>query len=623
LGGRRGAQSRRPHRRHSTPRITPTDDTPIRRAAAGQAPGASLRTLVSWAIAAIVIGFVYLARSVLIPITLAAFLSFLLSPIVATIRRAKVPRAFAVLLAILIALGVASATAVVLVGQAATLRGDAPVYANRIAAKLERTQADLQRRFTFPSLEPKRSSRRPSAAEREGASLRAQQQSAPDADAVPVTVRDAPPSITDRFTSYVVPLLAPIETALIVLVVTIFFMFQKEDIRDRVIRLMGPTDLHRTTLALDDAASRLSRYFLAQSVVNASFGGVIWLGLWLLGIPAPALWGILAGLLRFVPYVGIFIAAFFPLALATASAPGLGLLFAVAGLFVVVEILVGYVVEPLIYGRSTGLAPVSVVVAAIFWAWIWGPIGLVLAMPLTLMLVVLGRHIPAFELFDILLGDRPPLTAAETFYQRTLALRPEDAIENAEDQLGHLSLRAFYDEVALPGLCLAAADVERGVVERSAMGSVCETVGQIVEALRELPTDGVADPDVPPRMLEGRTILCVAGRGPLDTAVGAMAVHLFEQAGADVRSIPRDAPDLSWPAEERIDAICILGLFHTRSARRIATIAARYRQAFPGAAICIGVRWRDEPGTSESDPPLAASLGALIDCLMPGTTASQ
>lgn len=578
-----------------------------------------MRTLIGWSIAAIAIAFLYFGRSVLIPITLAAMLSFLLSPIVAIMRRAKVPKPLAVLLAMVIALGVISVTLAVLVGQAASLRGDAPVYANRIITKAERTRADLQRRFTFPALDAIQHRRRPSAAEREGATLRVQRQAAPDANAIPVTMRDAPPSITDQFQSFVVPLLAPFETGLIVLVVTLFFMFQKEDIRDRVIRLMGAADLHRTTVALDDAASRLSRYFLAQAIVNASFGGVIWLGLWLLGIPAPGLWGILAGLLRFVPYVGILIATVGPLALAAAIAPGLGLVLAVAALFLLIEPLVGYVIEPMIYGRSTGLSPVSVVVSSIFWAWLWGPIGLVLAMPLTLMLVVLGRHIPAFELFDILLGDRPPLSAAETFYQRALALRPEDAIENAEEQLDHMSLQEFYDEVALPGLRLAAADVERGVVERSAMKSVCETVVQLVDALQDVHGYDAVEPALPALALTGRTMLCVPGRGPLDTAAAAMAAHILEKAGAIVHRLARDElaqfePTMTGPT---IDTICIVGLFSPRSARRIATIAAQSTAQLPGAVICIGVDRHGDEDTVAEDPSLAKTFRALVECLVP------
>jgi len=289
----------------------------------------------------------------------------------------------------------------------------------------------------------------------------------------------------------------------------------------------------------------------------------------------------------------------------------------------VVEPIVGYLVEPLIYGRSTGLAPVSVVVAAIFWAWIWGPIGLVLAMPLTLMLVVLGRHIPAFELFDILLGDRPPLNAAETFYQRTLALRPEEAIEFAEEQLDHLSLREFYDGVALPGLYLAAADVERGVVERLAIKSVSEAIVHVVDTLRELPPHHeVADPDVAPDALAGRTILCVPARGPLDTAVAAMAAHLFEQAGATVRTVTRDAPNP--PRRSRTgrgaDAICILGLFHGRSARRIAAIADRHAADQPGATICVGVRLPGEADAADGELPVASSIGAVIDWLVTSAT---
>lgn len=553
----------------------------------------------------------------LIPITLAAFLAFLLAPIVAAFRRAKVPRAIAVLLAMLIALGVISTTAVILIGQAAVLKSDAPVYAQRITEKAERARASIQQRFAFPTISPREQRRRPTPAEREGASRRSEQQNEAAAGIVPVAIRAAPPALTEQLQTYVMPLLGPVETGLIVLVVTLFFMVQKEDVRDRVIRLMGSADLHRTTIALDDAGRRLSRYFFAQAIVNCAFGGVIWIGLWLLGIPAPGLWGILAGLLRFVPYVGILIAAVGPLALAAATAPGLGLVFAVAGLFLIIEPIVGYAIEPLVYGRSTGLSPVSVVVASIFWAWIWGPIGLVLAMPLTLMLVVLGRHIPAFELFDILLGDRPPLSAAETFYQRALAMRPEEAIEHAEDQLDQLTLREFYDQVALPGLRLAAGDVERGVVERSSMKSVCETVVHLVDALRELPGHQDDDPERPAVSLQGRTILCVPGRGPLDVAAAAIAAHLLEQAGATIHRVTRETMgqfDAAGAEDEAIDTVCIVGLFSARSARRLAQVAGHFRSKVPDAAICLGVD-RDEDGAADAGPPLAASFGALVDCV--------
>lgn len=254
---------------------------------------------------------------------------------------------------------------------------------------------------------------------------------------------------------------------------------------------------------------------------------MIWAGLFMLGVPSPGLWGILAGLLRFIPYVGTVAASLGPLALAAAIAPGWDIVIWVALLFVLVEPVVGYAIEPLLYGHSTGLSPVSVVIAALFWTWIWGPIGLVLSMPLTLVLVVLGRHIPAFEIFDILLGDRPALSPAETFYQRALAGHSDEAVEHAYDLLEARTLASYYDEVVLGGLRLVAADVDRGVVERSALRSLCETTLEVIAALADhqdaengstslSPTNTASSGDRNGQScadLGGRLVICFPGRG--------------------------------------------------------------------------------------------------------------
>ena len=264
------------------------------------------------------------------------------------------------------------------------------------------------------------------------------------------------------------PVLGPLETTVIVIIVAIFVLMQRDDLRDRFIRLVGSTDLHRTTTAMDDAGKRLSRYFVSQLGVNACFGLVIGVGLWLIGVPAPALWGVLAGLLRFVPYVGALLAAVAPLALAAAIDPGWRTTIYVALLFVTIEPLTGYVVEPLLYGHSTGLSPMSVIVAAVFWTWMWGPVGLILSTPLTLCLVVLGRHVKSLEFLDVLLGDRPALSEADRFYQRALANDPDEALDQAEKMLADRSLVDYYDSVVLPALKLAAHDEARGTITRTA-----------------------------------------------------------------------------------------------------------------------------------------------------------
>jgi predicted PurR-regulated permease PerM len=215
---------------------------------------------------------------------------------------------------------------------------------------------------------------------------------------------------------------------------------------------------------MNDAAQRISRYLLSQLVVNISCGLPIGLGLTLIGIPNAALWGILVVLLRFIPYLGIVIAAAFPLALAIAVAPGWMLFVWTALLFVGIELVVANLVEPLVYGGSTGLSSVALIAAATFWTWLWGPIGLLLSTPMTVCLVVLGRHVSQLQFLNVMLGNEPVLTPVETFYQRILANDPEEATEQAEEFAKNSSLTEFFDEVAILALARAQADSDRGVL---------------------------------------------------------------------------------------------------------------------------------------------------------------
>ena len=283
-----------------------------------------------------------------------------------------------------------------------------------------------------------------------------------------MVVTQPAPSVLDIGKSVLEPMLYPLATAGIILVVTIFALLQKEDLRDRAIRLFGSGDLHRTTVAMDEAGRRLSRYFLTQLGLNASFGVIVGVGLYFIGVPNPLLWGILGALLRFVPYVGSWIAAALPIVLAAAVEPGWSMAIWTAVLYAVTELIMGQAVEPLVYGHSTGLSPIAVIIAAIFWTWIWGPIGLIISTPLTLCLVVLGRHIERLEPFDVLLGDRPALTPTEGLYQRMLAGDPDEAEEQAERYLADQPLSSYYDEVVLEALRLAANDILRGTLEGSA-----------------------------------------------------------------------------------------------------------------------------------------------------------
>lgn len=564
--------------------------------------------LAPWLVGTIVTCWLYFGRSILIPIILAILLSFLLAPVVAIIRRSGLPRTPSVIFAVLIALCGIGVTGAVIVSQASTLSQDAPAYAERIAEKAARVRADVQGKFGFLTRET------PSGGSGHRAAERARQQgerdlsAGTDAEVIPVEVRDPPLTAFQEIQTIVVPALAPLETVLIVVIVTIFVLFQKDDLRDRLIRLMGSSDLHRSTIALDDGATRLSRYFLSQFFVNCGFGIIIWCGLFVLGVPSPGLWGILAALLRFVPYVGSIVAAAGPIAIAAAVDPGWSLATYVALLFLIVEPIIGYALEPMIYGRSTGLSPVSVVVAALFWTWIWGPIGLVLSMPLTLMLVVLGRHVPAFAFFDIMLGDRPALSPAETFYQRALGGHADEAVEQAEVLLETRSLSTYYEEVVLPGLRLAAADVDRGAVERSAMRAICDAAKETLAMLADhIDIDAhVAAPDVAtgPGNLEQGEVICFPGAGPLDAAIAMMGAQLLRREGYTVREQSRDR--LRGEGGETFDPgdaeiICILGLFDPRAASRMKRVAAALENRFASSRVIIGVARNVEPAIGIED----------------------
>jgi hypothetical protein len=455
-----------------------------------------------------------------------------------------------------------------------------------------------------------------------------------------VEVHQPQPSPMEMAATYLSPVLSPLAHLGIVLIVTIFVLLQREDLRDRIIRLFGSSDLHRTTVAMDDAAYRLSRFFLTQVAINATFGMVITAGLMGIGLPSPILWGILAGLLRFVPYVGAILGALLPMALAAAVDPGWSMVLWTATLFLVIEPIVGHIIEPLAYGHSTGISPVSVVLSAIFWSWIWGPIGLLLATPLTLCLVVMGRHVDRLEFLDVLLGDRPALTPVENFYQRALAGDPDEAQEQAEVLLKERSLCSYYDEVALKGLHLAAADVRRGVVTVSQLERIREAVIDLVEGLQDH-TDvepapqqqqatratrlSAAEQQLPreprPKLpdaaeipeawrVEG-SILCIAGRGPLDEISAILLAQILRKHGMGARVVPYAAVsrrEIATLEVTGVRMICVCSVELRGVPSNLRYLLQRLRRKATQAHMLVGM-WQDEdPATNDDD--LRKTLGA-------------
>ncbi len=535
-------------------------------------------------VAVVVVAGLYLGRSVLIPFTLAVLLSFLLAPLVNLLRRGHLGRVPSVLLAMLLALAVILALGGLIGTQVAGLADNVPRYVFTIRQKVDTVQrVVLSRIATFTGSLVHQPANigvntKPNTTSAGTSPPGTSPPAAPPAAAqtpIPVEVHQPDQTVVQLLRRIVTPVVEPLSTTFIVFIVSIFILLQREDLRDRMIRLFGSSDLHRTTIAMNDAARRLSRYLLTQLVVNAAFGAIIATGLAFIGIPSPVIWGVLGALLRFVPYIGAPLSAVMPLALAAAVDPGWSRLLWTAALYLVVEPVMAQVVEPLLYGHSTGLSPFAVVLAATFWTWLWGPIGLILSTPLTLCLVVLGRHVARLEFLDVLLGDRPVLTPVESFYQRILAGDPDEAHDHAEVLLKRRSLSSYYDEVALPGLRLAVIDVERGVLTPAHLERIKLSIQSLIEDLddhedREPPQGAVeaattappeepahAEPENPahpapdgpapgrldlaPAWRGATPVLCIAGRGMLDEAVATMLAQLLDKQGLATRVVPHAA----------------------------------------------------------------------------------
>ncbi len=621
------------------PESPPASPPPPPRVPPAEIPG--LQALLAVVVGVTAVAALYLGREVLVPITLAVLLSFVLAPVVDLLRRLWLGRVPAVLLAVLLALGAILFVGGLIGTQVAGLARDAPSYAATIERKVAAARAYTVGRFSevMDSLVRELGHAGGGA---EGVAPATVPRAPPPSDEprpLPVELREpaaSPLEIAERVLS---PVLHPLATTGIVLVVAVFVLLQREDLRDRLIRLAGSTDLHRTTTALDDAARRLSRYFLFQLGLNTAFGCVICAGLYAIGVPSPILWGIVAALLRFVPYIGAPLAAALPMALAAAVDPGWSMAVWTAALFLVAEPLMGHVVEPMVYGHSTGLSPVSVIVSAIFWGWLWGPVGLILSTPLTLCLVVLGRHVERLEFLDILLGDRPALTPAESFYQRMLADDPDEALDQAELLLKERSLSSYYDEVALKGLQLAANDANRGVLPPDKLDRFKDAVRSLVADLaghedaepsrdedadtpslaeRALPKEAPPGGDaprvdaLPPEWRSERAILCIAGRGPLDEAASAMLAQLLGKHGLGAAVVPHET--VARGRADSLDAAgvamaCISYLEISGSPAHLRYLLRRLRQRLPpGAPILVGLWPAEEPVLKDRE--LQKAVGA-------------
>jgi predicted PurR-regulated permease PerM len=575
----------------------------------------------------------YFGREVLVPITLALLLTFLLASPVNWFRRLYFGRVFSVVLVVTLALSAVIGVGGVIGGQLRELTTDVPHYASTIETKIASIKAQTVGRFSHIVNGANRTQPAAAAAQtgvHQGStpSPAGTPAAAPAALGSPAGAMSNPWQLIEQFIS---PLMSPLATIGIVFVVAVFALLQREDLRDRLIRLTGPDDIHRTTLAMDDAGRRLTRYFLSQLAVNAVFGVVVVIGLLIIGVPKPVLWGILATILRFIPYVGSFISAVLPIALAAAVKPGWSTALWTLAFYVGAEGVTGQLLEPLIYGQSSGLSPFSVIVSAIFWSWVWGPVGLFLSTPITLCLAVMGRHVKGLEFLDVLLGDRPPLTPTESFYQRILADDADEVLDQAELVLRDTPLARYYDEVALPGMQLAARDAELGILAAEQQENIRTTINELVEGLseqmdkkRSAKTEAPepADPansdagDQPQTRFSAwqhpAEILSIAGRGPLDEPAARMLVHLLEQSGIGSRMVKYR--EVSRYSIENLDVsnvvmVCIAYLNINGSPAHLRYLVQRLRKHLPpGTPVLVGL-WSPEDATVRAEEARVA-IGA-------------
>jgi predicted PurR-regulated permease PerM len=533
----------------------------------------------------IVTAVLYFAREILIPLALAILLSFLLAPAVRRLERWKLGRVLSTSIVVLLGFSVIGAVGWVAGNQAVSLAANLPEYRENIRAKIWALRSSQHGRL--------------------GKAAEAIRELESEAGAVspPLPVKETPATPLAVIGEMLSPIVKPVATALAVIVFTVLMLLNRENMRERLIGLIGAARINVTTQAMGEASYRVSRYLFMQLVVNASFGIPFGVALYFIGVPNAALWGLLAIALRFIPYAGVWIAVAMPALLAFAISDGWSMVAWTLGVFLVLEVLAVYLAEPLLYGRSAGLSPFAIIAAAIFWTWLWGPVGLLLATPLTVCLSVMGRYIPRLGFLNVILGVDPALPSEGRFYQRMVALDQEEVTELAEKQVQESGLIAFFDSVLLPALAMAERDRHHGELEPHRERFILETARHLVEELAEEPASRHAQRTPP---------VCILASHDEADHIAAMAL---------ARSLPASefnavlvpfpllaAETLAMIAERRCGVVCISAV-PPHAATHASYLARRVRKRFPALKIVVAL-W-----TAEGDVGRARSrlLQAGVD----------
>ena len=494
-----------------------------------------------------IVAALHFGQDVLLPLAIAMLITFALSPLVTFLRDRGLPMIAAVLAAVLSAFLVIAMFLLAVIGQVGQLANELPTFQENIVVKLDALKnsgsasgliSRLTELFSVISAEM---------------TMALPQNGVADATSgtVAVEIVEQRGALT-MLQDIVLPLISPIATVGLVIIVVVFMLLERDELRDRFIRIVGANDINRSTQLIEEAGTRVGSYLLIQLLVNAIYAIPIGVGLWFIGVPNAPLWGALTLVLRFVPYIGPVLAAIFPLFLAFAVSPGWSMMLWTAALFGMVEFVSSNVIEPWLYGARTGVSPLAIIVAAIFWTWVWGPMGLVLSTPLTVCLVVVGRHIPQFQLFDVLFGDRPVLAPHSRLYQRLLVGDAVESTLRAEELLEEQFIADYHRDVGIPALLMAQSDYERGVLSTDQQNRFADTAlhvlgeldAEVAEELalaqqNHLALDGAADPppdghtpaDLPG---DGVRLVVLGGRTRLDDLAARMFGQAAATEGADV-----------------------------------------------------------------------------------------
>jgi predicted PurR-regulated permease PerM len=551
----------------------------------------------------LIVALLYWAKEVFIPFALAVLFSFVLGPIVTRLRRWGLGRILAVSTVTALTFAFLFSLGWVVTHQLLHLAREFPTYKRNIQAKVQSVYGPLATKLDKTSVAIQDLQGQFFAAQRKGAEVER------------VEVVQPAPTLPQLVHRAVGPLFRPLGTGVMVTVLVICMLLNREDLRNRLIRLFGRHRLPAATQALDDVSRGVSRFLLMQCVINGGYGVSFGLGLFLIGLPNSVLWGVAAAALRFIPFIGSWIAGLLAIVCALAVFSGWSQTLFVATLFILLEIVSNYLVEPWLYGTRTGLSPLAVLLAATFWAWLWGPVGLLLSTPLTVCVVVISKHIPQLAFFSVLLGDEPVMGPRSRFYQRLLALDREEASELVEQQLAEKPLIEVCDTTLLPVLRLASADRRRGALDSQRAAVLFANLRDQISGLRDPRNKVTAGAR---EATPGRVVYCVPAQDEADELGALLFLKMLESHGIPARQTTiNDVPEaMGHTASQAIVCVSAISLPALENARRL---IKPLRACYPDLPILAGL-WDAAPQTRETDLAelLAAGATQVVTTLQDG-----